>query len=65
MKKKHLYLKATDAYSIFVMVRLNWKVKWDREVLLDSICFAAFDLKLNNLINKDLNTRLSVSDVLM
>jgi hypothetical protein len=33
MKKKHLYLKAADAYSVDVLASLIWKEEWDRTLL--------------------------------
>jgi hypothetical protein len=64
MKKKHLYLKAVDAYSIGVLARQVWKEEWNREVLSDLVRFAVFNLKLNSLTLRDPKTRLSISDVL-
>jgi serine/threonine protein kinase len=65
MWKKHLYSKAVDAYSIGALAREIWKEEGDKKVLSDAMRFTAFDLKLNNLINKDLETRSSISDVMM
>jgi hypothetical protein len=49
MKKKHLYPKVADAYSISVLARQIWKEIWNREVFPNTMRFIAFDLKLNSL----------------
>jgi hypothetical protein len=64
MKKKHLYLKAADAYSIGVLASLIWKEEWDRMLLPDATVYHGFELKLRGLQDKDPETRLSISDVL-
>ena len=65
MQKKHLYLKAVDAYSIGVLTSQIWKEEWDRELLLDEMIFHGFELKLKGLKDKDPETRLLISDVLI
>jgi hypothetical protein len=64
VKKKHLYLKAADAYSIGVLASQIWKEEWDRSLLKDTTIFHGFELKLRGLQDKDPQTRLSISDVL-
>jgi serine/threonine protein kinase len=64
MKKKHLYLKAVDAYSIGVLVCLIWKEEWDKTLIKDAMVFHVFELKLRGLQDKDPKTRLSILDVL-
>jgi hypothetical protein len=64
MQKKHLYSKATDAYSVGVLASLVWKEDWDRTLLPDATVFYGFELKLRGLQDKDPQTRLSISDVL-
>jgi serine/threonine protein kinase len=64
MQKKHLYSKATDAYSVGMFASLIWKEKWDRTLLPDTTVFHGFELKLRGLQDKDPQTRLSISDVL-
>jgi hypothetical protein len=62
MKKKHLYLKAADVYSIEVLARQIWKEEWDKEALPNPVRFATFDLKL---IPKGLNVRTADKPVLV
>jgi hypothetical protein len=64
MKKKHLYSKAADAYSVGVLASQIWKKEWDRDLLPDEMIFHGFELKLKGLKDKDLETRLPISDVL-
>jgi hypothetical protein len=64
MKKKHLYSKAADAYSVGVLASLIWKEEGDRMLLPEATVFHGFELKLRGLQDKDLETRLSISDVL-
>ena len=49
MKKKHLYSKAVDAYSIGVLASLIWKEEWDKSLLKDATIFNGFELKLRGL----------------
>ena len=65
MKKKHLYLKAADAYSISILASQIWKKEWDRELLPDAMVFYGFELKLKGLYDKDPKIRLSILDVFM
>jgi hypothetical protein len=65
MKKKHLYLKAVDAYSISILASQIWKKEWNRELLPDAMVFYGFDLKLKGFKDKDPKTRLSILDVFM
>jgi hypothetical protein len=53
MQKKHLYSKATDAYSVSVLASLIWKEKWDRTLLPDTTVFHGFELKLRGLQDTD------------
>jgi hypothetical protein len=64
MQKKHLYTKAADAYSVGMLASLIWKEEWDRILLPDAMVFHGFELKLRDLQDKDLQIRLSISDVL-
>jgi hypothetical protein len=64
MKKKHLYSKAADAYSVGVLASLIWKNEWNRTLLPDATIFHGFELKLRSLQDKDPKTRLSILDVL-
>jgi hypothetical protein len=63
MKKKHLYLKAADAYSVGVLAKQIWKEEWNRDLLPDAMQFTAFDLKLKSLTDRDLETRSSILDI--
>jgi hypothetical protein len=63
LQKKHLYSKATDAYSVGVLASLIWKEEWDRTLLPDTMVFYGFELKLKGLQDKNPQTRLSISDV--
>jgi hypothetical protein len=65
MQKKHLNSKAANAYSIGVLASQIWKEEWDRELLPDEMIFDGFELKLKGLKDKDPETRLSISDVLI
>jgi hypothetical protein len=64
IKKKHLYTKATDAYSVGMLASLIWKEEWDKMLLPDATVFYGFELKLRGLQDKDPQTRLSILDVL-
>jgi hypothetical protein len=64
MQKKHLYLKAADAYSVGVLVSQIWREEWDREFLPNKMIFHGFELKLKGLKDKDPDIRLSISNVL-
>jgi serine/threonine protein kinase len=64
MKKKHLYSKAADAYSVGILASQIWREEWDRELLPDKMIFHSLELKLKGLKDKDPETRLSISDVL-
>jgi hypothetical protein len=64
MKKKHLYLKAADAYSVGVLASQIWEEEWNRDLLSDKMIFHGFELKLKGLKDKDPKTRLSISNVL-
>jgi hypothetical protein len=64
MQKKHLYSKAADAYSVGILTSQIWREEWDKELLPDEMIFRGFELKLKGLKDKDLETRLSISDVL-
>jgi hypothetical protein len=64
MYKKHLYSKAADAYSVGLLASQIWKEEWNRELLPDEMIFHGFELKLKGLKDKDLETRLSILDVL-
>jgi hypothetical protein len=59
-----LYAKAVDAYSVGVLASLIWKEEWGKTLLPDATVFHGFELKLRGLQDKDLQTRLSISDVL-
>jgi hypothetical protein len=65
MKKKHLYSKASDAYSVGMLVRQICKEEWDIKLLPNAMLFHGLELKLKGLKDKDPKTRLSISDVLM
>ena len=65
MQKKHLYSKAVDAYLVGMLVSQIWREEWDREFLSDEMIFNGFELKLKVLQDKDPETRLLISDVLM
>jgi hypothetical protein len=53
MKKKHLYLKAVDAYSLAVLVRQIWKKEWDKKLLSKAMLFHGFELKLKLKVFQD------------
>jgi hypothetical protein len=53
MQKKHLYSKATDAYSIGMLASLICKEEWDRTLLPDATILHGFELKLRGLQDKD------------
>jgi hypothetical protein len=60
-----LYSKAANAYSIGVLASQIWREEWDRELLPDEMIFHGFELKLKGLKDKDPETRLSISNVLI
>jgi hypothetical protein len=62
MKKKHLYSKASDAYSVGMLVRQICKEEWDIKLLPNAMLFHGLELKLKGLKDKDPKTRLSISD---
>jgi hypothetical protein len=64
MKKKHLYSKATDAYSYGNLTRQIWKEEWNKDLLPNAMHFIGFELKLKSLQDKDPKTRLSISNFL-
>jgi hypothetical protein len=64
MKTKHLYSKAVDAYSFGVLASQIWREEWERDLLPGKMIFHGFELKLKGLKDKDLESRLSISDVL-
>jgi hypothetical protein len=64
IKKKHLYLKTTNAYSVRMLASQIWKEEWDMKLLPDAMDFHGFELKLKGLQDKDPKTKLSISDVL-
>jgi hypothetical protein len=64
MKKKHLYTKATDAYSVGVLATKIWNKECDKTLLPNSTIRDGFGLKLAGLRDKDPQTRLSIQDVL-
>jgi hypothetical protein len=58
MKKKHLYLKAADAYSIAMLAKQIWREEWDKDLLPDAMCFIGFELKLKGSKTKTPRQRL-------
>ena len=62
--KKHLYSKVVDAYLVGVLTSLIWKEEGNRSLLPEAMVFHGFELKLRGLQDKDLETRLSISEVL-
>ena len=64
MKKKHMYSKAVDAYSIGVLASQIWREEWERDPLPNKMIFHNFELKLKGFKDKDLESRSSISDVL-
>ena len=53
MQKKHLYTKATDAYSVGIFANCIWNEEWDNTLLPDSMIFGSFLLKLAGFQDKD------------
>jgi hypothetical protein len=53
IQKKHLYSKATDAYSVGMLASLIWKEEWNKTLLPVATVFHGFELKLRGLQDKD------------